>query len=100
MMYHWVISGLACNATVVLTDGAAIPRSSDGLDVGLLWRVAAEAGVTHFGISPKYLLTVAEAGYRPADRVDLSRLRVGAERRGAGGSGSVRLALRGGQSAT
>jgi acetoacetyl-CoA synthetase len=75
MMYHWLISGLACNAAVVLTDGAAIPRTSDGLDVGLLWRVAAEAGVTHFGISPKFLLTVAEAGYRPADQVDLSRLR-------------------------
>lgn len=75
MMYHWVISGLASNATVVLTDGAAIPRKSDGLDVGLLWRIAAEAGVTHFGISPKYLLTVAESGYRPADQVDLWALR-------------------------
>ncbi|ODT12756.1 MAG: acetoacetate--CoA ligase [Kaistia sp. SCN 65-12] len=75
MMYHWVISALACNASVVLTDGAAIPRTGEGLDVGLLWRVAAEAGVTHFGISPKYLLTVAEAGYRPAERVDLTRLR-------------------------
>lgn len=75
MMYHWVISGLASNATVVLTDGAAIPRTADGLDVGLLWRAAAEVGVTHFGISPKFLLTVAEAGYRPAERVDLSKLR-------------------------
>jgi acetoacetyl-CoA synthetase len=75
MMYHWVISGLACGATVVLTDGAAIPKSPAGLDVGLLWRMAAEARVTHFGISPKYLHTVAEAGYRPGDEVDLSALR-------------------------
>jgi acetoacetyl-CoA synthetase len=75
MMYHWVISGLACNATIVLTDGAAIPKSADGPDVGLLWRMAAGASVSHFGISPKYLHTVAEAGYRPKDHVDLVALR-------------------------
>jgi acetoacetyl-CoA synthetase len=75
MMYHWVISGLATNATVVLTDGAAIPKTAGGLDVGLLWRMAHQAGVTHFGISPKYLHTVAEAGYRPVDEVNLASLR-------------------------
>jgi acetoacetyl-CoA synthetase len=75
MMYHWVISGLASGATVVLTDGAPTPKAASGPDVGLLWRMASEARVTHFGISPKYLLTVAEAGYRPREMVDLSSLR-------------------------
>lgn len=76
MMYHWVISGLASEATVVLTDGAPIPKSADGLDVGLLWRMVEAAGVTHLGISPKFLHTVADAGYRPTEAVDLCSLRV------------------------
>ncbi|GHA25267.1 acetoacetyl-CoA synthetase [Devosia pacifica] len=76
MMYHWVISGLASEATVVLTDGAPIPKSDAGLDPGLLWRVAADTGMTHLGISPKYLHTVAETGYAPGETVDLSRFRV------------------------
>jgi acetoacetyl-CoA synthetase len=75
MMYHWCISGLASGAAVVLTDGAPVLKTPDGLDVGGLWRLAEAAGVTHFGISPKYLHTVAEAGYRPGDRHDLSPLR-------------------------
>ena len=75
MMYHWCISGLASGAAVVLTDGAPILKRGDELDVAPLWQMAEAAGVTHFGISPKYLHTVAEAGYRPGDLHDLSRLR-------------------------
>ena len=74
MMYHWSISALASGAAVVLTDGAAIPKVGDGLDIGHLWRVAAAAEVTHFGTSPKFLQTVADAGYRPGDSNDLSAL--------------------------
>ncbi|GLQ56209.1 acetoacetate--CoA ligase [Devosia nitrariae] len=76
MMYHWLISGLASGATIVLTDGAAIPKTDDGSDAGLLWRLAESAGLTHLGVSPKFMHAVAEAGYRPRDRVDLEKLRV------------------------
>ncbi|WP_083988926.1 acetoacetate--CoA ligase [Devosia geojensis] len=76
MMYHWLISSLASGATIVLTDGAAIPKREDGLDVGLLWRLVESAGLTHLGISPKFMHAVAEAGYRPSDRTDLATLRV------------------------
>jgi acetoacetyl-CoA synthetase len=85
MMYHWLVSALASSATIVLCDGAAIPKrahpvepggqGASGLDPGLLWRVAEAAGVTHFGTSPKYLSTLAEAGYRPQAHHDLTRLR-------------------------
>ncbi|MGN6101390.1 MAG: acetoacetate--CoA ligase [Devosia sp.] len=75
MMYHWCISGLASGAAVVLTDGAPMLKTEDGVDVSSLWRLAEGAGVTHFGISPKYLHTVADAGYRPGERHDLKRLR-------------------------
>ncbi|TIV71480.1 MAG: acetoacetate--CoA ligase family protein, partial [Mesorhizobium sp.] len=30
MMYHWLISGLACGASVVLYDGSPILKSADG----------------------------------------------------------------------
>jgi len=75
MMYHWCISGLASGATVVLTDGAPILKTGHDLDVSALWRLAEAVSITHFGTSPKYLHTVAEAGYRPGDRHDLSALR-------------------------
>ncbi|MDE1005649.1 MAG: acetoacetate--CoA ligase [Paraburkholderia fungorum] len=75
MMYHWVISGLASHAAVVLYDGAPIVKRDDGLDHGVLWRVAEKAGVTHFGTSPRYLASLAEAQYEPGRLHDLSGLR-------------------------
>ncbi|MER8830907.1 acetoacetate--CoA ligase [Mesorhizobium sp. M0938] len=75
MMYHWLISGLACNAAVVLYDGAPILKTAGGLDPSPLWRVAERAGVTHFGTSPKYLATLADEHYAPGKRHELSALR-------------------------
>lgn len=75
MMYHWLISGLASHAAVVLYDGAPIVKRDDGFDYGVLWRVAEEARITHFGTSPRYLGSVAEAGYEPGKQHDLGALR-------------------------
>ncbi|TPK72160.1 acetoacetate--CoA ligase [Mesorhizobium sp. B2-4-15] len=75
MMYHWLISGLACGATVVLYDGAPILKSADGLDPSPLWTMAERAKVTHFGTSPKYLATLAAESYAPGRLHDLSSLR-------------------------
>ncbi|MBZ9870354.1 acetoacetate--CoA ligase [Mesorhizobium sp. BR1-1-9] len=75
MMYHWLISGLACRAAVVLFDGAPILKTADGLDPSLLWKMAERARVTHFGTSPKYLATLAAEGYAPGRLHDLSSLR-------------------------
>ncbi|TPM98254.1 acetoacetate--CoA ligase [Mesorhizobium sp. B2-1-3A] len=75
MMYHWLISGLACGATVVLYDGAPILKTADGLDPCPLWIMAERARVTHFGTSPKYLATLAAEGYAPGRLHDLSSLR-------------------------
>ena len=75
MMYHWKISALASGASILLYDGAAIVKHLGGLDLGILWKVSEQAGVTHFGTSPKYLATLQEQGYRPADHHDLSALR-------------------------
>jgi len=75
MMYHWLISGLACGASVVLYDGAPILKSAGGLDPSPLWTMAERARVTHFGTSPKYLATLAAENYAPGRLHDLSSLR-------------------------
>jgi acetoacetyl-CoA synthetase len=76
MMYHWMITARASGATLVLYDGAAIPKRDGELDHGALWRVAAATGTTHFGTSPKYLSLLEQAGERPGDSNDLAALRM------------------------
>lgn len=75
MMYHWLISGLASHAAVVLYDGSAIVKRADGEDLGTLWRMAEEAGITHFGTSPRYLAALQEHDYAPGRQYDLNALR-------------------------
>lgn len=75
MMYHWMVSVLGCGAAVVLYDGAPILKGAEGLDCAPLWKAAEALGVTHLGISPKYLQTLAAEGYHPAKQVKLPRLR-------------------------
>jgi acetoacetyl-CoA synthetase len=70
MMWNWLASALASGAAVVLYDGS--PTTPDA---GALWRLAEEAGTTHFGTSPKFLAACAAAGLRPRDAVDVSRIR-------------------------
>lgn len=71
MMWNWLVSGLFVGSTVLLYDGSpAWP------DVGVLFRLAEEEGITHFGTSPKFLGTVQKAGWAPGQRHDLSRVRV------------------------
>ena len=76
MMYHWMVSALACEAAIVLYDGAPILKTEDGgLDPSILWRIAEQSRVTHFGTSPRYLATLQKEDYRPGRLHDLSRLR-------------------------
>lgn len=70
MMWNWLVSGLAAGASVVLYDGSPlVPGDS------VLWNLAASAGITHFGASPRYYVTLEKNGYRPKDHVPLDRLR-------------------------
>ena len=75
MMYHWIVSTLASGVQVVLYDGAPILKGAEGLDGSPLWTVAEQERLTHLGVSPKYLATLADIGYDPAARHDLSALR-------------------------
>lgn len=75
MMYHWLVSSLACGAAIVLYDGAPVLKTASGLDVTPLWKLCEKARITHFGTSPKYLATLANEQYHPAERHRLDALR-------------------------
>ena len=70
MMWNWLVSGLASDATVVVYDGS--PTTPDA---AVLWRLAERAGITHFGTSPKFLAACQQAGVRPGQVADLSGVR-------------------------
>jgi acetoacetyl-CoA synthetase len=70
MMWNWLVSALACQATIVLFDGSPVHPDNQ-----VLWRMAAEEGITAFGTSPRYLATIEKAGLRPREGHDLGALR-------------------------
>jgi acetoacetyl-CoA synthetase len=88
MMWNFLVSVLLTKASIVLYDGspahpspsttlngrpsAAVPSSPD---LGGLWGLAAEAGVTVFGTSAGYLSSCMKEGVRPRRERDLTRLR-------------------------
>ena len=77
MMWNYVTGGLLAGVTCVLYDGSATYPGPDAL-----WRLAAETGVTYFGVGAPYLLACTKAGLTPGAELDLSRLR------GIGSTGS------------
>ncbi len=70
MMWNWLVSGLACGATVVLWDGSPVHPAPDAL-----WSMAARLGVTVFGTSPKFLTMCEKEGLTPGRSFNLSQLR-------------------------
>jgi acetoacetyl-CoA synthetase len=70
MMWNYLVSGLLVDATVVLHDGA--PNAPD---LGALWRMAADEGVTLFGTSAPFLMACRKEGLRPGEMANLSALR-------------------------
>jgi acetoacetyl-CoA synthetase len=70
MMWNYLVSGLLVGATPVLFDG-----DPGHPDLGALWRMAAEEGVTFFGTSAPFLMACRKAGVRPSELGDLGALR-------------------------
>jgi len=70
MMWNWLMSGLACGATLVLYDGSAFHPQP-----GVLWHMADEERITIFGTSAKYLAALEKSTFVPAQSVDLTALR-------------------------
>jgi acetoacetyl-CoA synthetase len=70
MMWNYLVSGLLVGATLVLFDG-----DPGHPDLGALWRMAGDDGVTFFGTSAPFLLACRKAGVAPAEVADLGALR-------------------------
>ncbi|MGN6252178.1 MAG: acetoacetate--CoA ligase [Marmoricola sp.] len=75
MMWNFLVSGPAVGATIVMFDGNPAWSPERGPDTGMLWRMAAETGVTYFGTSAPFLLQCRKEGLVPRELADLSRLR-------------------------
>ncbi|KAK7510551.1 acetoacetyl-CoA synthase [Phyllosticta citriasiana] len=86
MMWHWLVSGLASGATLVLYDGSpfryvdssssatageATPSVADDLAMP---RLVEELRITHFGTSAKYLSVLEQKGLSPLSTLSLSNL--------------------------
>jgi acetoacetyl-CoA synthetase len=70
MMWNWLVSALASEATLLLYDGS--PFHPDG---NVLFDYADAEGMTLFGTSAKYIDAVMKADLRPIATHDLSKLR-------------------------
>ena len=70
MMWNWLVSALACEATVCLYDGS--PFHPNG---NVLFDFADAAGFTFFGTSAKYIDACAKADIEPARTHSLKALR-------------------------
>lgn len=70
MMWNWLVSGLACGATLLLYDGS--PFAGGGT---VLFDYAAAERMTHFGTSAKFIDAAAKMGLTPGKTHDLGALR-------------------------
>jgi acetoacetyl-CoA synthetase len=70
MMWNWLVSALASEATLILYDGSPFwPRPHT------LWDLAEKEKLTFFGTGAKYIDAMKKTGLRPRDRHDLTPLR-------------------------
>jgi acetoacetyl-CoA synthetase len=70
MMWNWLVTALASEATLLLYDGS--PFHPDG---NVLFDFADETGMTLFGTSAKFIDAVSKAGLSPIDTHRLSTVR-------------------------
>ncbi|MEQ8700676.1 MAG: acetoacetate--CoA ligase, partial [Bauldia litoralis] len=70
MMWNWLVSGLAAEATLLLYDGS--PFHPDG---NILFDYADAEGMTLFGTSAKYIDALNKGGMDPKSTHDLSTVR-------------------------
>ena len=70
MMWNYLHAALLTGATIVLYDG-----SPGYPDIGVLWRMTANAGIHHFGTSAPFIMACKKAGIVPGECGDLCALR-------------------------
>jgi acetoacetyl-CoA synthetase len=70
MMWNWMVSGLACGATLVLYDGSPFHPGPERL-----FDLADATGIDIFGTSAKYIDAVKKSGLEPIRTHDLASVR-------------------------
>lgn len=76
MMWHWLVSGLATGATLVLYDGSPFrPLGPKGSGDLAMPRLIEELGITHFGTSAKYLSLLEQKSVMANQKVNLKTLK-------------------------
>ncbi|KAL8971045.1 MAG: hypothetical protein Q9183_001241 [Haloplaca sp. 2 TL-2023] len=76
MMWHWLVSGLATGATLVLYDGSPFrPLDENGTGELAMPRLIDELQITHFGTSAKYLSLLEQKGVMPKETLSLMSLK-------------------------
>ncbi len=70
MMWNLLLGGLLAGAAIVAYDGSPAHP-----DLGAVWRLAAECGVTVFGTSAPFIGACMTAGVRPRELADLATVR-------------------------
>ena len=70
MMWNWLVSALATQASIMLYDGS--PSYPDDT---VLWRFANDEQFTHFGTSAKYIETLMKNNVQPRASFKLKNLR-------------------------
>lgn len=71
MMWNWLVSGLASNATLLLYDGSPLYQQGR-----YLFDYLQAEQCTHFGTSAKFIDAIAKNGLHPIDTHPLEKLRV------------------------
>ncbi|MFC4159412.1 acetoacetate--CoA ligase [Chitinimonas lacunae] len=71
MMWNWLVSALACEATLLLFDGSPFAPGPE-----VLWRYARDERCQAFGTSAKYLSALEKTGFKPRELDDLADLKV------------------------
>ncbi len=71
MMWNWLVSGLAVEATLALYDGSPFAP-----DESVLFNYADEVGINVFGTSAKFIDALKKAGAKPRETHDLSSVRL------------------------
>jgi acetoacetyl-CoA synthetase len=70
MMWNWLVSALAVEASLVLYEGNPFHPGPERL-----WQIAEAEKISIFGTSAKYIDAVKNAGYVPRDNNDLGQLK-------------------------
>ena len=70
MMWNWLVSALASEATIILYEGSPFFP-----DPNHLWRIAEEEEINIFGVSPRYLSALMKEKHKPKNHNDLSSIK-------------------------